>query len=302
MSLLSDTNHSPQRIFALLRLLDASGGEMDFDTIRAWFKPEFRDSDQAVTEGEHINIRQLIGAATSLGMVKMIAQNRYEIVGGAPESLQAFADIVHDRLIKLKWSDADSIVLEAYAAMVAITEQERGTAWLDENAQDRATRINAAVRHEGHEGGDESSRRFNNTKASPWKRWIIFLGLGVEVVGCDLYPYPVPRLVRELQRTRATNGTNGDPAIESFIELISDLMPYLDSGCLFQSAAKQIRLKPLERSLTRVLTGALRDLHDDKFLQLEAVGDTRQFYSMVGDPHTVKKVKAVHLALEPADA
>ena len=279
----------------------AQGGELDFDAIRNWFKPNFRGLDQRLIEGEHSNIRQMLGAATSLGLIDSNSQNRYRLVSSAPTSLEAFADDVHDRLIAVDWSDTDSIVLEAYAAMIAITEQEQGTTWLNLSAKDRAARINAAVRREGDEGDDESKKRFNSTKAAPWRRWIIFLGLGLPMPKGDLYPYPVPRLERELERARATNGMGDDAEIEPFIELIANRMPYLDGGRLFQSAADQIPLPPLERRITRVLSGALRDLHDDKRLLLETIGDARQTYAMTGEPHAVKNIKAVHFTLEATD-
>ena len=71
-------------------------------------------------------------------------------------------------------------------------------------------------------------------------------------------------------------------------------MPYLDGGQLFQSATEQIRLPPLERRLSRVLSGALRDLHDDKRLKLETIGDAKQSYSLTGEPHPVRSVAFVH--------
>jgi hypothetical protein len=300
MSLLSDTNHSPQRVFALLRLLAAEGGELDFESIKGWFKPEFRGGDNRGSESEHINIRQMLGAATSLKLIESDAQNRYRLVVPVPSSLEAFADAVHDRLIEVDWSDADSIVLEAFAAMVALTELEQGTTWLDLNAKDRAARINKAVRRDGTDEEDESKNRFNSTKAAPWKRWIIFLGLGIPMPKGDLYPYPARRLEREIGRARAVDAAVDEAGIEPFLELIAARMPYLDGGRLFRASADQIRLPPMERRLTRVLTGALRDLHDDKRLALETVGDAKQTYAMTGEPHVVKNVKGVRVIGEAA--
>ena len=298
MSLLSDTNHSPQRVFALLRLLDVQGGELDFETVKAWFKPPFRGGPPQESDGDHTNIRQLLGAASSLGMIESTAQNRYRLVGRPPETLAEFADAVHDHLIQVDWDNADSIVLEAYAAMVAITEVEEGTSWLDLNTKDRAMRINDAVRHRVKESEDENSKRFNSTKASPWKRWILFLGLGIPMSKSDLYPYPVQRLQREIERGHAEKNVLGQIEIEPFLAFVSARLPYLDGGRLFQSAVDQLRLPPLERRLTRVLTAALRDLHDDKRLILETIGDAKQSYSLSGEPHAVRNVKSVHLTLE----
>ncbi|RWX60156.1 hypothetical protein EN780_32735 [Mesorhizobium sp. M4B.F.Ca.ET.089.01.1.1] len=189
---MSDTNYSPQRIHALLRLLDAQGGQLSFDSIVTWLKPTMRGVELRGSESEHINIRQLIGAANSLGMIDNPAQNQYRLSGPVPASLEGFADAVHDRLIGLEWDHADSIVLEAYAAMVVLTEAEQNTGWLEVNAKDRAQRINNAVRHGTGDDDGESNKRFNATKSSPWKRWMIFLGLGLPMPKGDLYPLPRP--------------------------------------------------------------------------------------------------------------
>lgn len=295
MSLLSDTNHTPQRVFALLRLLDAQGGELEFETIKTWFKPELRGTNQR--RSEDVNIRQMLGAAASLGMIEPAGHNRYRLSGQVPASLEAFADLTHDRLASAGNDDPDSIVLEAFAAMLAVTEKQ-GTAWLDETAKARAGLIHAAVPRDSAESEDENSLRFNSTKIAPWKRWIVFLGLGISMPGSDLYPYPAPRLAREIDRARADQSAADRLDIEPFMNLVATRMPYLDGGRLFQSAAEQIRLAPLERRLSRVLSGALRDLHDDKRLKLETIGDAKQSYSLTGDPHAVKNVATVHLTAD----
>lgn len=300
MSLLSDTNHSPQRVFALLRLLEAEGGALDFDAIKSWFKPEFRGGEQRTSEGEHINIRQMLGAATSLDLITSDAQNHYRLRSAVPATLDDFADMIHDRLVTVDWSDADSIVLEAFAAMVALSEIEQGTTWLDVNAKERASRINSAVRRDGTEEEDESKNRFNSTKASPWKRWIVFLGLGISMPKGDLYPYPVVRLEREIARMRAAGLLKEETDIEPFLEAIAVRLPYFDNGRLFAASAEQIRLPPMGRRLSRVLTGALRDLHDDKRIALHTIGDAKESYAMTGEPHVVKSVKSVRTIVDPA--
>lgn len=298
MSLLSDTNHSPQRIFALLRLLEAEGGALEFDAIKTWLKPNFRGGDQREQEGDHVNIRQMLGAATSLDLITSDTQNHYKLQRPVPATLDAFADAVHDHLVSVDWSDADSIVLEAYAAMIALSEIEQGTAWLDENAKERASRINNAVRRDEGEDEDESKKRFNSTKASPWKRWVIFLGLGISMPKGDLYPYPVARLEREIARMRQAGALADEIDIETFLPAIAARMPYLDGGRLFLSSANQIRLPPIEKRVSRILTGALRDLHDDERIALETIGDAKENYAMTGEPHVVKSVKQVRLIAE----
>ena len=165
MSLLSDTNHTPQRIFSLLCLLDTQGGELEFETIKTWLKPEIRGSGQQ--RSEDVNIRQLLGATASLGMIEPAGHNRYHLSVHVPESLEAFADLVHDRLVEVSDDHPDSIVLEAFAAMLALTELQQGTAWLDDTAKTRALQIDEAVRRDTSDSEDENSLRFNSTKIAP---------------------------------------------------------------------------------------------------------------------------------------
>lgn len=293
MSLLSDTNHSPQRVYALLRLLESQDGELGFESIRTWLKPTLRGLVQSGSE-ESTNIRQLLGAATSLGLIEAPSQNHYKLTGPVPTTIEAFADAVHDLLVALDMDHADAIMLEAYAAMVVLTEAEQGTSWLDDKAMDRAAKINKAVRGTNTDEADDEKFRFNATKLAPWKRWMVFLGLGISMPRSDFYPYPVQRLEREVTRLRSVEQLK-TLEVGTFIGRIADRMPYLDGGHLFRASAELVRLPPLGRSISRVFSGALRDLHDDKLLVLDAIGDARETYALTNEPHPVKNIKTVTL-------
>jgi hypothetical protein len=294
MSLLSDTNYSPQRVYALLHLLEAQDGRLGFDSIRMWLKPSVRGFDQKASE-ENTNIRQLLGATASLGLIESLSQNQYKLTAPVPPTIEAFADAVHDQLVALEMSHVNSIVLEAFAAMVVLTEAEQGTSWLDLTAKDRAAKINAAVRAPETDEDDEEKKRFNATKSSPWKRWMIFLGLGMPMPRSDLYPYPALRLEREIVRLRADETVPKALEVEAFIGRIAERMPYLDSGRLFLASVDRVRLPPLGRRVSRVLSGTLRDLHDDKRLVLDAIGDAKETYALTQEPHAVRNIKAVTL-------
>lgn len=294
MSLLSDTNYSPQRIYALLRLLEAQDGQLGFDSIRTWLKPTLRGVDQKGSE-ENTNIRQLLGATASLGLIGSPSQNQYRLTAPVPTTIEAFADAVHDRLVALDLDHADSIVLEAYAAMVVLTEAEQGTSWLDVNAKDRAAKINKAVRAADADEEDEEKNRFNATKFSPWKRWMIFLGLGVSMPRSDFYPYPAQRLEREIARLGSEQSLPITLEMEAFLARVAERMPYLDGGRLFLASVDCVRLPPLGRRVSRVLSGTLRDLHDDKRLVLDAIGDAKEIYALTQEPHPVRNIKAVTL-------
>jgi hypothetical protein len=297
MSLLSDTNYSPQRIYALLRLLEAQDGQLGFDSIRTWLKPTIRGIEQKGSE-ENTNVRQLLGATASLGLIESPSQNQYKLTAPLPGTIEAFADTVHDRLVGLDLSHPDSVVLEAFAAMVALTEVEKGTSWLDLNTKDRAAKINAAMRPPDTDESDDEKKRFNATKTSPWKRWIIFLGLGVQMPKSDLYPYPAQRLEREVGRLRADGTVATALEIEVFITTIAKRMPYLDGGPLFLASVERVRLAPLGRRVSRVLSGTLRDLHDDERLVLHEIGDAKEPYMLTQEPHPIRTIKTVNFGVE----
>ncbi|RWX60157.1 hypothetical protein EN780_32740 [Mesorhizobium sp. M4B.F.Ca.ET.089.01.1.1] len=86
--------------------------------------------------------------------------------------------------------------------------------------------------------------------------------------------------------------------IEPFMAMVAERMPYLDGGRLFKASAELARLAPLERKLSRVLSGALRDLHDDKRVTLDPIGDAKQTYALTQEPHAVKSIKTVSLQME----
>ena len=295
MSLLSDTRHTPQRVYALLRLLDANDGRLGFDNISAWLKPRVRLGNQTALDEDDNIIRQLLGATTSLGMIESVSRNEYQLVGPVPSSIGDFADAVHDRLVAIEGTHADAILLEAFAAMVVLTEKEQGTMWLDLNSKDRAALINSGVRAPESEEDDEEKKRFNSTKSAPWKRWMIFLGLGVPMPKSDFYPYPAQRVLREFARLRADGTIPTVMDADLFIERIAERMPYLDNGRLFLASADRLRLPPLVRSISRVLSGTLRDLHDDKLLALDVIGDAKDTYKLSKEPHPVQNIKAVTL-------
>lgn len=294
MSLLSDTNHTPQRVYALLRLLAAQDGPLAYDAIVRWLKPRWRGGSHPAAD-EDANIRQLVGATTSLGLIESRARSLYALTAPAPETHQAFADEVHDRLVALEFDHPDSIMLEAFAAMVVVTERQGGVTWIDQNAKDRADMINEAVIASPTGADDDPARRFNSTKSPPWKRWMVFLGLASPMPKSDLYPYPAERLDRELARMRNNGDLPRTIEVEDFLALIGKRMPYLDGGRLFLASAKRIGLPPLNRQVSRVLSGVLRDLHDDGVLVLDTVGDARDTYVLAPEPHPVRAIKTVTL-------
>ena len=66
MSLLSDTQGRPERVWSLLRLLQALGGRVPRSDVNTWMMPaSFRDSEESLSQ-----VTQTIGSARSLGLVE----------------------------------------------------------------------------------------------------------------------------------------------------------------------------------------------------------------------------------------
>lgn len=299
MSLLSDIQHSPQRIYSLMRLL-AAQGPMDFETLVAWMKPQARGFDlRGSDDADHRGVRQMIGAASSLGLVTSTSTNQYALAVDTPPDLAGFADLVHDRLVALPDANVDTIVLEAYAAVVVLTEIDQSTRWLEAVGKDRAKRINSVVRPGARNKDGELIDRFNDTKIAAWTRWMVFLGLGFALPKGPFYPYPTQRLEREFARGQAGGGAAA-LEVDDLLLFLAERMPYLDGGRLMAACVTQARLAPLERTFSRVLSGALRDLHDDRRLVLAPVGDASQMYALTREPHVIRAFKTLSVQSETA--
>src|SRR5437762_5592214 len=109
MSLMSDTQGTPERVWSLVRLLGAHGGEMPRHDVKEWLDPLERDTLGTA-------VANTIGAASSLGLVSTDNNGkslRLE-VSDLPRDIDCFSDWVHDRLAKLPGDDSDAIVLAAF--------------------------------------------------------------------------------------------------------------------------------------------------------------------------------------------
>lgn len=299
MSLLSDTQYTPQRIYSLLQLLEAEGGQATFESILTWMKPKSRGYDLRGGDNDHTSIRQLIGAASSLEFVTSPALNVYSLARPAPSDIGSFADEVHDHLVSVDEDDADAIVLEAFAAMVVLTEAEQGTGWLEAGGPERAARMDKAVRPAKPNKDGKVHDRFNSTKWAPWARWMAFLGLGLTLPTGEFFPYPVQRLERELMR-RVSSGADPVMDVTDVMRMVAERMPYLDGGRFFEESARRASLPSLYSTVSRVLSGALRDLNDDGRIRLQPVGDETEMYQLTREPHSIGAFKTMTIKVANA--
>ncbi len=190
----------------------------------------------------------------------------------------------------------NSVLFEAFAWQAVQIELEGGTDWINDWSSDEfAHKADVALCPPGWTG----ENRFNSTKRSPWRRWIEFLGLQANLLGIHRYPYVVSRLSRQMLRGRLPIQVE-IPAAE-FMAAIASELPYLDSGSLFLEYADRMRFKMEPKTVSRLLSTALRDLQDDGKISLIVRGDSSDNYQLAPDPFSkLRSFSAVMIKSEVA--
>jgi hypothetical protein len=276
MSLMSDIQGTPERIWGLVKLLAAQGRELPRASIKNWMDPF--DSDPRGTA-----LNNTISACASLGFVDTKAESVCLTIGDVPDNMQAFADRVHTRLKETPSDHGDSVILEVLAWFVARSAREQGTTWVTDYS---TSDLCDAIRNDIRVGEDD--KRFNTTRYPRWRDWMSFLGLGVDIprtgASQTFYPYVTERLVRVLTRLRATLGTDKEIEADDFLKALVGEMPYLDGGVLFEVALQRVKAARAPRQLSPVLSVALRDLQGDGLLELRMHGDARGALNLANDP------------------
>src|SRR5690606_27249244 len=99
-------------------------------------------------------------------------------------------------------------------------DRQGGLEWIYQSGRDEF----ADKTNEGLTG-----KEMNTTKAVAWRRWLMFMGLGITAPhdrAAPDFPSPAGRIARELGRSGLVSGANlpaGD-----FLKLLTQRMPYLD--------------------------------------------------------------------------
>ena len=189
---------------------------------------------------------------------------------------------------------------QAFAFIVARSEQGRGTAWLHTATNKAlADAVNAALPSRADTSSE--GRRFNETKVVPFWRWMILVGLALDLPGDSCHPYVSPRLARELARSNLPRGEQ--IPISRVLEIIAERMPYLDGGALYNSAAEKLGLPNHSRALSPILSTALRDLNEQGLVAVGARADAAGLVNLADDRFSpVKAIQFMTLPLETADA
>jgi hypothetical protein len=305
MSLLSETRGTPRTVWSLIKLLSSHNGELELEAVWGWLDPFDTGIDEHGEKKSGSAVEQTLGAATSLNLIEVDRNtNRVRLtVSDVPLGIDAFSDWVHDRLTRIPLNHPDSVVLEAFAWIVASCAKSKGTNWIRVLSRNQfADAVNSALMSD--QGGVPGDPRFNPTKVPYWRDWIGFVGLGLDMPTSGrtgtFYPYVTERLEREVKKIGdgLSDKVGQYPEIEAteFLTSIAKLMPYLDGGAHFALAAKRIGWNPTRRQLSIVASTALRELHDDGVLELKMYGDARDAYTLATDPtHKLEAFRTVML-------
>lgn len=279
MALLSATQGTPERVWSLLTILASHKGEMEREVLSNWLNPKFMSSEEAAPE-QNTAVSQTIQAANGLGLIDSSHRTIIRsLIDQAPDDLPTFADIVHEKLVTIGDAESDSVMLEAFAWQAVQTELSGSTEWIDNSSSSAfADAADAALTPPGWSG----ERRFNSTKLPPWRRWMDLLGLNATLPTGHEYPYVVPRLERVL-RSGCMPIDKEIPAAE-FMRIVAAKLPYLDGGKLFEVFAKRASLSLPPRTVSRLLSSAMRELVEDSVITLPVRGDSGENYSLSLDP------------------
>ena len=290
---MSDTQGTPERVWALVRLVVAHGGRISREEVRHWLDPLRSPA------GEATAITQTVGAASSLELVKSDTTSKSLTLSSneVPSDLLAFTDWVHNRLVGLCESHPDAVVLRAFAWFVARSAEQQGTTWLNGRSNtDLADSIRSALE------SDSEGATFNPTRYPRWRDWITFLGLGYDMPlkgSTIFFPYVVERMRRVRNEIFSDIDAGEEVDAEDFLRKLSNLMPYLDGGTLFADMAQRIGWSPTSGRLSPVTSTALRDLHDSGVFALRMYGDTRGAWSLSPDPtHKIRAFRTVSQGIQ----
>lgn len=287
MSLLSSTQGTPERVWALASLLAEGGGTLDRSTAEECMNPGFTRDGERVAEPPSA-FAQTLNAAVSIGVVR---QERGQLVlndACTAKTYGEFCDWVHATLVKLDSSAKDAVLLETYAWLVAECVRQGSVGWAHSWTADAFADAADKALPDGED--DDGQRRINRTKLPAWRRWLVALGLYVPMPTPTPHPSPENRVLRELNELGSQEA--GDWPADSFIVHLARRMPYLDGGSMYTSAAKRMGVTAAERRLSPILSSALRNLHDDGSLTLHFLGDASGFLQLW--PDRAHKLQAFH--------
>ncbi len=286
MSLLTDTQGTPERVWSTARAVSAAEGRLGRTDLADLLNPAFiRSGEVREVEKAHT---QAIGATVSLGLIEL-TNGAYVSLEPLASDYAGFSDQVHDRLCAIGNDDPDYLILEAAAWMSLKIDQRQSLQWCAAGADSFASDIEDDI---GNPVG--GALRYNPTKINAWRRWLLFLDLAVDLPGgLGLQPCVTGRLRRELARSGLAR--DAEIPIRDFLAAVARLMPYLDGGSLQAPVAARMGISPDGRKVSRLLSMALRDLADEDEIELRVRGDSAATVELAADDRPAMTVLGVVL-------
>lgn len=264
MALLAATQGTPERLWAIANVLKAHGGSVPRADMQQWLRPRWDGvSDPARDDKDRDLVNQALQAASGLGLIES-GRDRVELlISDLPTEIAGFSDIVHGLLLAQPEQSADADILDAYACVVVQTEKQGNRQWLNDWTSAKiADLLTAALPPKAVE---TNSQRYNPYRHPAWERWVEFIGLNETLSSRTTLLSVTNRLHRALRASDLPRDQEIAP--EDFLAWVASALPYLDKGTLFVAAAKRMEYVH-GATLSRLLSAALRDLHEDGIIRL----------------------------------
>ncbi len=281
MSILSQPQGTPERVWSLVNGIQAIGGTLSPDDFGALLNPGYvRDGAKVIAE--RTLAQDATGVSTSL---RLIVKEGNSFHCALEQSLthEAFPDLIHDILINTPDEESNSTILNAYAWLVAESHKQKDLSW--STFKDTKSFVEDML--EGLTGDDDDGARpMNTTKLPAWRRWVVFLGLCESLPGLVNAPFwhfsPARRIKKELQRANVPEGQTITGS--ELLRVIANRCPYLDGGRKYQKACSKMGYVHGQRELSAALTVGLRELEAEEVLEFGLLGDSSDALLMVPDP------------------
>jgi len=281
LSVLSQPQGTPERVWSLIDGLQAAGGLLRQEDFVALLNPGYTREGSTVAV-HRTQAQNAVGVSTSLKLVeKEGSEFRLAVATGITR--ESFSDLIHDVLLEFRGAEPNAVMLDAYAWLVAESHRRKDLAWCAD--MDRTSMVEAML--VGLTGDDDDgSRPMNTTKLPAWQRWLVFIGL------CEDLPTPsksnfwhfspARRIARELARAEVE--VDMPMSGSDFMRLIALRCPYLDGGRKYAQACTSIGYTHGPRELSAALTVGLRELEADGILDFNLIGDSSDALYFVPDP------------------
>ena len=281
LSILSQPQGTPERVWSLVNGIQASGGKLSPEDFGALLNPGYvRDGAKVIAE--RTLAQDATGVSTSLRLI-IKENNSFHYALEQSLNYETFPDTIHDLLVNTPDEEANSTILNAYAWLVAESHKQKDLSW--STFKDSKSFVEEML--DGLTGDDDDGARpMNTTKLPAWRRWLLFLGLCESLPGPTSGPIwhfsPARRIKLELQRTNLPVGQTITGS--ELVRMIANRCPYLDGGRKYQQDCTKMGYVHAPRELSAAFTVGLRELEAEGVLEFGLLGDSSDALLLVPDP------------------